>query len=69
MDIAFERKMIEENKVVAIIRGISSKDILKTVDALYKGGIRCCEVTFDHSSKAEVVTGFIVIMIIQQGLS
>ena len=54
MDIAFERKMIEENKVVAIIRGISSKDILKTVEALYKGGIRCCEVTFDHSSKEKM---------------
>lgn len=54
MDMAFERRMIDEHKIVAIVRGISSDKILDTVKALYEGGIRCCEVTFDHSSKEKM---------------
>ncbi len=46
--------MIEEYKIVAIVRGIPSDKILDTAKALYEGGIRCCEVTFDHSSKEKM---------------
>lgn len=46
-------QMILENKVVAIIRGISSKYILDTVQALSDGGIRCVEVTFSPKSEKD----------------
>lgn len=54
MDVAKELNMIKESKVVAIIRGVSSENIIETVKALHKGGINCCEVTFDHSSKEKM---------------
>lgn len=39
---------IKESKIIAIIRGISSKDIINTVQALKDGGIKCMEVTFNQ---------------------
>jgi len=39
--------MILDNKIIAIVRGISSSKILDTVKALKNGGIVCVEVTFD----------------------
>lgn len=41
---------IEKAKVISILRGIEPDVILKVADALYKGGIRFMEVTFDHAS-------------------
>jgi len=43
---------ILENKVIAIVRGISSEYILDTVQALKDGGIRCVEVTFNQKDEA-----------------
>ena len=43
---------IQEKKIIAIIRGVSSKDILETAKALIAGGIRLMEITFDHTSEA-----------------
>jgi len=51
MDISKELQMIKDSKIVAIIRGVSSSDIVDAVQAMFNGGIRCCEVTFDHTSK------------------
>jgi len=42
---------IKENKVIAIVRGIPSSKISSLAEAMVKGGIRCIEVTFDHSSE------------------
>jgi len=42
---------IIEGKIVAIVRGIPSEHIVGLVDAMYKGGINCVEVTFDQSSE------------------
>ena len=42
---------IEKYKLVAICRGVESKDIPALCDALLKGGIHLVEITFDHSSK------------------
>ena len=39
-----------ENKIVAIIRGIESDKILDVAQALYNGGIKCMEITFDQTS-------------------
>jgi 2-dehydro-3-deoxyphosphogluconate aldolase/(4S)-4-hydroxy-2-oxoglutarate aldolase len=42
---------IENAKIIAIIRGIDSSSIQKVAEALYQGGIRFLEVTYDHQSK------------------
>lgn len=44
-------RQIESNKVIVILRGLSKEKILKTVDAIYKGGILLVEITFDQSGK------------------
>src|SRR5665648_294898 len=41
---------IRENKIIAIIRDISNEKIIDTCEALYLGGIKCIEVTFNQSS-------------------
>ncbi len=41
---------ILENKIIAIVRGIAGDRILNTAKALYAGGIRAIEVTFNQSS-------------------
>jgi 2-dehydro-3-deoxyphosphogluconate aldolase/(4S)-4-hydroxy-2-oxoglutarate aldolase len=44
-------KAIETHKIIAILRRIRMKDFIQTVDALYKGGIRLMEVTFDQAGE------------------
>lgn len=41
-------KLLEETKIVAIIRGLTVEDAIKTAEALYKGGIKLVEVTFNQ---------------------
>lgn len=40
---------IEENKIIVIMRGFTTEQLVKSVDAMEKGGIRLVEVTFDQS--------------------
>lgn len=40
---------VEENKIVAIIRGLGADEAVKTARALSLGGIKLIEVTFDQS--------------------
>jgi len=42
---------IENAKIIAIVRGVDSSSIQKVAEALYQGGIRFLEVTYDHQSK------------------
>ena len=42
---------IQDSKIIAIVRGISSDKIIDLVDAMLKGGVCCAEVTFDQSSE------------------
>ena len=42
---------IMAGKIVAIVRGIPSDDVVELAKALVKGGINCIEVTFDQSSE------------------
>lgn len=42
---------ITDSKIIAIIRGIPSSNIVALTEALLKGGISCVEVTFDQSSE------------------
>lgn len=39
---------IKENKIIAIVRGVDKNDILPVAKALYEGGIRLIEVTFNQ---------------------
>lgn len=45
------RAMLEEHKLIVICRGVYGDTLCKTMEALYKGGIRLAEVTFDQKSK------------------
>lgn len=38
---------IKEEKIIAIIRHLGAKDAEALCEALYKGGIRLAEITFD----------------------
>ena len=42
---------IEEYKIIVILRGLTTEQLIKTVEAMAKGGIRLVEVTFDQSGK------------------
>lgn len=42
---------ILETKVIAIVRGIGSRDICALAEAIRSGGLQCLEVTFDHSAE------------------
>ncbi len=44
-------EFINEHKIIAIVRGIDSDKISSLAAAMVKGGLRCIEVTFDHSSE------------------
>ena len=44
-------EIINQNKVIAIVRGVEKDKIKDTAKALYDGGIRLIEVTFNQSSK------------------
>lgn len=46
---------IFEHKIVAISRKVKVKDIVKTAEALYRGGIRSLEITFDQASSSCIV--------------
>ncbi|MDR3317994.1 MAG: bifunctional 4-hydroxy-2-oxoglutarate aldolase/2-dehydro-3-deoxy-phosphogluconate aldolase [Clostridiales bacterium] len=41
---------IESEKLIAIVRGLDGTKVLKTAEALYKGGISLLEITFDQSA-------------------
>ena len=42
---------INENKLIAILRNVSEDKLIKAATALYDGGVRLLEITFDSSEK------------------
>jgi len=46
---------IIEHKIVAIIRGANSADVLKIAEALYEGGVRILEITMNSSKPLAVI--------------
>ncbi len=42
---------LQKEKIIVIMRGLSKEQLTKTVQAMYEGGIRFVEVTFDQSGK------------------
>lgn len=45
---------IIENKIIVIVRGLKREQLVPTVQALYDGGIRLLEITFDASQKVSM---------------
>lgn len=45
-------KWVEREKIIAIVRGVEPEKCLKVADALYEGGIRLMEVTFNQKDPA-----------------
>lgn len=45
---------IQDGKIIAIIRGISSENIVSLAEAIRKGGVSCAEVTFDQTSRETI---------------
>ncbi|WP_317855221.1 bifunctional 4-hydroxy-2-oxoglutarate aldolase/2-dehydro-3-deoxy-phosphogluconate aldolase [Chakrabartyella piscis] len=54
-----------QHKVVAIVRGVSSKYILDTVQALKDGGIHAVEITFDQKSREKYEDTLVSLKIIK----
>lgn len=48
------QRSIIENKIIAICRGIYGEDLLNLAKALYRGGIRLMEVTFDQNDPEHI---------------
>lgn len=46
-------EIIKQYKVITILRGLEFEQILKTAQALYDGGIRLLEITFDQTAPVE----------------
>ena len=44
-------KQIEQNKIIAIMRGVETDVAVRVAEALYKGGIKFVEITFNQSDK------------------
>ena len=42
---------IEKEKIIVIVRGADSDHIIPLAEAMYKGGIRFLEITYDQSGK------------------
>ena len=45
---------IKKHKVVAILRGIERESVEPVIDALYEGGIRLLEITFNQKSLSKL---------------
>ena len=59
---------ILDGKIIAIVRGIPSDEVVGLAKALLKGGISCIEVTFDQSSKEKAEDTLKAIANIRQAL-
>lgn len=59
---------ILEGKIIAIVRGIPSENVVSLAEALVKGGISCIEVTFDQSSEEKAQDTLKAISNIRQAL-
>lgn len=46
-------KRIEESKIIVIVRGVARENLLPLCEAMYKGGIRLVECTYDASGNTK----------------
>ncbi len=47
-------RVVEEHKLIAIMRGVEKDRAVLTAEAMYRGGIRCLEVTFNQKSDTRI---------------
>ena len=47
--------LIREHKIIAILRGVPSEKIVDVAKALYDGGIRLLEITFNQKSETKLI--------------
>ena len=47
-------EFIKENKIIVIVRGVAKDSLLKTAEAMYEGGIRIFEITFDPTENTTI---------------
>lgn len=50
---------IRKNKIIVILRGLELRNAIKTAHALYDGGIRLVEITFDQTQPPQRTTDII----------
>lgn len=63
------KKKIEGEKVIVIIRDPEKESLVEAVQALYDGGIRLAEVTFDRSGKRTIEESAGLIKILVEGFA
>ena len=44
-------KVIQDQKIIVILRGLTREQLIRTVEAMEKGGIRLAEITFDATGE------------------
>ncbi len=44
-------KTIDKEKIITIVRGVKREDLIPLAEAMYKGGIRLMEITYDATGK------------------
>lgn len=44
-------KLFDSTKIIAILRGVPSEKLINVLDALYDGGIRLAEITYDRTGE------------------
>ena len=49
-------KDVLENKIIVIMRGFTEEQLVNSVEAMWKGGVRLVEVTFDQSGQVDDAT-------------
>lgn len=52
-------EFMKEHKIVTILRGFGLEEVLNTAQALYDGGIRLLEITFDQTAPVDVTADMI----------
>lgn len=53
---------IHTDRIIAILRGIAPQNVLPVAMALYKGGIRCIEVTLNSPDALQVIESLVLAM-------
>ena len=44
-------KMIEQKKIIVIVRGVESEKLIPLAEAMYEGGIRLLEITYSANGR------------------
>ena len=59
--------LIMEHKIIAILRGVPSEKIVDVAKALYDGGIRLLEITFNQKSETKLILSHVCSLVLCRG--